>query len=120
MKQTIAGHKKALTNQMPFLHKNTITREHLARSIRRHTGINITISADMVDKLIGVMIKNICQDSQLKIRMFGSFSIRKKSARIGRNPKTMVAAEIPARQVLKFKSAPTLKKMINDNIDSIS
>ena len=106
--------------QMPFLHKNTITREHLARSVRRHTGINITQSASIVDNIIRVMISIIHNEKQLKIRMFGSFSVRKKNARIGRNPKTMVEAEIVARNVLKFKSAPTLKKMINDNIQAIS
>jgi integration host factor subunit alpha len=106
--------------QMPFFHKNTITREHLAKAIRRHTGINITITAEMVDHIIDIMTSSILETNQLKIRLFGSFSTRTKSARIGRNPKTMIEAAIPARKVVKFKAAPTLKKMINDNIQSIA
>jgi integration host factor subunit alpha len=105
---------------IPYLQKNTITREHLARAVKRSTGLNISKSSTIVDQIIELLSAAVASDKQIKIRLFGSFSTKQKSARVGRNPKTMAVADIPARKVVKFKVAPTLKKRINDNISSIS
>ncbi|KIE04585.1 Integration host factor, alpha subunit [Candidatus Jidaibacter acanthamoeba] len=102
------------------LNKSTITREFLARAIKRESGINITKSSEMVDQLINFLISRICEDYEIKIRLFGSFISKSKKERLGRNPKTMEEATIPARKVVKFKVAPKLKKRINDNIHLIS
>ncbi|AEI88833.1 MAG: Bacterial nucleoid DNA-binding protein IHF-alpha [Candidatus Midichloria mitochondrii] len=107
------------TKQMPFLQQNTITREHLARSIRRYTSLNINKASEVVDDIIDSLLNAILSNKQVKIRLFGLFTIKKKKSRTGRNPKTMVEAEISARDIVKFKVAPTLKKRINDNIDNI-
>ncbi len=96
--------------------KNTVTRETLARAIKRETGITVNKASTMVDQAIEIMAEAIKVDKTIKIRLFGTFSTKSKNARIGRNPKTMIEATIPARKVVKFKVAPTLKKRINGNI----
>ncbi len=97
----------------------TITREHLARAIKRETGINMNRSSKMVDQIISYLIKNIKAQNEVALRMFGSFYIKDKKERMGRNPKTMVETVIPARKVVKFRIASSLKKRINDNIHLI-
>lgn len=102
-----------------FLRKNTITREYLARAIKRHTGLNINKASVIIDQIIASLTKHICDNKNVKIRLFGSFSTKHKNARVGRNPKNMQEVEILERTIPRFKIAPTLKKRINDNIDSI-
>jgi len=102
-----------------FLQQNTITREHLARSMRRYTNLNISKASEIVDDIIESLSNAILDNKQIKVRLFGIFSIKQKNARTGRNPKTMVETPIPARRIVRFKIAPTLKKRINDNIENI-
>ena len=73
-------------------------------------------SAEFVDQFIDVVTLNLNKGYTVRFRLFGTFSIKHKNARVGRNPKTMIEAPIPERNVIKFKVAPTLKKRINDNI----
>lgn len=100
--------------------QNTVTRESIARAIKRDSGIAINQASDLVDQVLNMFIDSICNGTNVKIRLFGSFTIKNKKARIGRNPKTMEEATIPARTVVKFRVAPTLKMRINDNINMIS
>lgn len=103
-----------------YYRKNTITREALAKAIKRDTGIPSNRSSKIVDQLVDIMTDAIQENFEIKIRRFGSFQTKQKSERLGRNPKTMVQAKIPARKVIKFKVAPTLKKRINSNIHQIN
>ena len=100
-----------------YYKKNTVTRESLARAVKRATGLTVNKSSELVDQLIDTMVAAIKEDVTVKIRLLGTFSTKCKSARIGRNPKTMVEAKIPARKVVRFRIAPTLKKKINSNIN---
>lgn len=103
-----------------YTKQNTVTRESLAKAIKRNNGVAVNQGAKIVDKLFDAIIDNIKKGNQVKLRLFGIFYSKKKNSRIGRNPKTMKEATIPARQVMKFKIAPTLKKRINSNINQIS
>ncbi|MDF3047956.1 MAG: ihfA [Candidatus Midichloriaceae bacterium] len=100
--------------------KNTLTREHLARAIKRETGLPINRALEIVDDVFESLVDELCDNGVAKLRLFGTFSTKKKNARIGRNPKSLVEAIIPERIVVKFKVAPTLKKRINTNIHLIS
>ncbi|MCE2993244.1 MAG: HU family DNA-binding protein [Alphaproteobacteria bacterium] len=100
--------------------KNTITREHLARAIKRETGLPINRSLELVDQVFTSMSSSLVDGEDVKIRLFGSFSTKRKNARVGRNPKNLKEALIPERTVVKFKVAPTLKKRINTNIHLIN
>ena len=64
------------------------------------------------------MINSIAEEEELKIASFGSFKVRKKSKRIGRNPKTGKEAVISPRQVLLFKPSPYLRKNVHLRKDS--
>ena len=99
--------------------KSTITREFLSNAIKREMGININKASTLVDYIVRYMIEHISSGNTIKIRLFGTFTTRSKAARVGRNPKTMESAAIPAREVVKFKVAPKLKKKINDNINLV-
>lgn len=102
-----------------FFKKNTITREYLARSIKRETGLAINKASEIVDDIFDGLLDAIKKGDSVKIRMFGSFTTKRKNARVGRNPKNLQEAVIPERTVVKFKVAPTLKKRINGNIKHI-
>ncbi len=99
--------------------KNTLTREHLARAIKRDTGMPINRALDIVDQVFQSLVGALTDKKTVKIRLFGSFTTKRKNSRIGRNPKSLVEAVIPERTVVKFKVAPTLKKRINSNIHLI-
>lgn len=102
-----------------YTNKITITRDHLAKSIKQGTGLQINRASKIIDGIINCISEGLAEGKEVKIRLFGSFYTKTKNARMGRNPKTMAAAEISAREVIKFKVAPKLKKRINDNIHLI-
>lgn len=116
----VYGDNMSNVKMMQFLQPATVTREDLARSVRRYTRLSMKEAAMLVDQIIDSMSDAVLADKMVKIRLFGIFSTRQKKERMGRNPKTMVEAVIAARKVLKFKPAPTLKKRINANIEGIS
>lgn len=94
--------------------EGTITRAKLSDALHQRLGISRQNSAQLVDLLLEEMIQGIIKDEQLKIASFGTFSVRKKRERIGRNPKTKESAVITARKVLSFKPSLMLKGKIND------
>lgn len=100
--------------------KNTVTREQLARAIKRDVNMPINQALRLVDQVFDELTNAIIDGSEIKIRLFGSFTTKQKNPRVGRNPKSLVEALIPARRVVKFKVAPTLKKRINSNIHLIA
>ena len=100
--------------------KRTVTREYLSGAIKNATGITLKRSSDIVSQILDTMTYAIKDGRIIKIRMFGTFSTKIKNPRIGRNPKTMEESVISKRIVVKLKAAPTLRKMINQNINMIS
>ena len=106
-------------NNMQNPNKYTITREYLAKSIKKEVGVSSVDASDIVDEILDFMMRGISQGKEVKIRMFGSFSRKSKKERVGRNPKTKEEAKIEARDIVRFKIAPKLKKRINDNIHLI-
>ena len=96
--------------------KSTLTRESLAKALKREMGISVKNSALIIDQIIDILTSSISQRTEVRIRLFGSFYITSKSERMGRNPKTMIEAKISARDVVRFKVAPTFRKRINQNI----
>jgi integration host factor subunit alpha len=98
------------------MEKTTVTRDKVARAIKRETGVNIKKAAEILDDALLAIIDKLKYDKLVSIRLFGTFSTSQKKQRVGRNPKTMKEAVIPARKVVRFKVSPTLKKRINDNI----
>ena len=94
--------------------KKNFTRKEIVNSIYRNLGFSKNFSSNVVDDLFETIIQSIIKFDKLKISSFGTFEIKNKKERIGRNPKTKVKAKIPARKVVKFIPSLSIKKKINN------
>lgn len=90
----------------------TLTRADLAETINRRMGLSRAESLALVEALIGKMCDAMSDGENVKISGFGSFILRDKSERIGRNPKTGVEVPITPRRVLTFRASQKLKDRI--------
>jgi integration host factor subunit alpha len=92
---------------------NTITRAHLAESIYTQVGLSRNESADLLEMVLERMSGTLEAGESVKISGFGTFSVRQKGRRIGRNPKTGVEVPILPRRVLVFRPSQVLKAHVN-------
>ena len=91
----------------------TVTRAHLAEAVYREIGLSRNESADLVETVLREMSDSLARGEAVKISSFGSFSVRQKGARVGRNPKTGEEVPILPRRVLVFRASNVLKSRIN-------
>ena len=94
--------------------EETLTRADLAEAVYEEVGLSRNESSDLVESVIDEMSDALARGDNVKISSFGSFSVRQKGARVGRNPKTGVEVEIKPRKVLVFKASHILKDAINE------
>ena len=92
--------------------EKTLTRMDLSEAVFREVGLSRNESADLVESVLQLMSDALAQGETVKISSFGTFSVRDKSARVGRNPKTGEAIRIEAKKSAKFKAG----KELNDKI----
>ena len=92
-----------------------LTKKEIINSIYMQIGFSKKISEILLTDVFEIILKNIINEEKVKIAKFGTFSLRKKKQRIGRNPKTGVETKIFPRKVVKFKPSLSLKKKINQN-----
>ncbi len=92
---------------------HTITRADLAEAGYQQVGLSRDESAELVEVVLDEIAKTLINGDNLKISSFGSFSIRQKGQRVGRNPKTGVEVPILPRRVLVFRASHVLKDRIN-------
>ena len=78
-------------------------------------GYSKKISETLLEDIFEIILKNIIDNKKVKIAKFGTFSLRKKKQRIGRNPKTKESKIIYERNVILFKASKDFKKYINNN-----
>ena len=91
----------------------TVTRADLADAIYRAVGLSRSESADMVEVVLGEISDTIAQGETVKLSSFGSFLVRSKGERLGRNTKTGVEVPISPRRVIVFKASNVMKARIN-------
>lgn len=91
----------------------TVTRADLAEAVYRCVGLSRAESADLVEVVLQEICDTIETGETVKLSSFGSFVVRDKSERIGRNPKTGVEVPISPRRVMVFKPSNILKARIN-------
>lgn len=91
----------------------TITRADLAEAVWQGVGLSRNESADLVDYVLDEISNALVRSEAVKISSFGSFTVRQKGRRIGRNPKTGVEVPILPRKVLIFRASHILKDRIN-------
>ncbi len=95
---------------------HTITRADLAEAVYRQVGLSRKESGALVQTVLGEIADTLCRGEPVKLSSFGAFLVREKKERIGRNPKTGVAAPITERKVLTFKPSSVLKARVNGNL----
>jgi integration host factor subunit alpha len=96
----------------------TVTRADLSEAVYQEVGLSRNESADLVESVLQEISDALVQGETVKISSFGSFSVRQKGQRIGRNPKTGEEVPILPRRVLVFRASHVLKDRINSDIAS--
>ena len=91
----------------------TLTRADLAEAVVRKVGLPRNESQDLVELVLNEISTALAQGEQVKLSSFGSFGIRQKGQRIGRNPKTGKEVPITPRRVLVFRPSNIMKDRIN-------
>ena len=95
-----------------------LTKKDLINSIYMQIGFSKNISENLIDELLSTITENLINEKVLKLSGFGTFSIRTKKSRIGRNPKTKEQKTITDRDVVLFKASKRFKDLVNSNNDS--
>ncbi len=90
----------------------TLTRADLAEALNREIGLSRADSAEMVEKILFHMCESLSRGENVKISGFGTFVLRDKGERIGRNPKTGVEVPIAPRRVLTFRASQMMRDRI--------
>ena len=93
---------------------HTVTRAHLSEAVYQEVGLSRNESADLVEAILNEISEALARGEPVKISSFGSFSVRQKGQRIGRNPKTGEEVPILPRRVLIFRASHVLKSRINN------
>ena len=90
-----------------------LTKKDLVNSIYMQLGFSKQISENLIEEFFSLIILNIKSEKKLKLSKFGTFAIRKKKSRIGRNPKTKESKNISSRNVVLFKASKEFKEFVN-------
>ncbi len=91
----------------------TVTRAHLAETIYTQVGLSRNESAALLESVLARVARALEEGQSVKISGFGTFSVRQKGRRVGRNPKTGVEVPILPRRVLVFRPSQVLKAHVN-------
>lgn len=93
----------------------TVTRADIAEALYNELRLSRVESSELVDAVLDEMADALVRGESVKISSFGSFSVRQKAERVGRNPKTGVEVPITPRRVLSFRASHVLKDRMNGN-----
>ncbi len=91
----------------------TLTRADLSEAVHRQIGLSRSESADLVKSMLDMMSEHLVQGETVKLSSFGTFMVRSKNGRVGRNPKTGEEVPITPRRVLVFRPSQVMKNVIN-------
>ena len=91
-----------------------LTKKDLVNLVYMQIGYSKAISENLIDEYISLIISNLIKNNKLKISNFGTFVVREKKSRIGRNPKTKEEKKISQRKVILFRPSKEFKLFINE------
>ena len=91
-----------------------LTKKDLVNSIYMQIGYSKKVSETLLEEFFVILLNNLIQKKIVKISKFGTFYLKEKKQRIGRNPKTKEETIISARNVISFKPSKEFKKFVND------
>ena len=92
----------------------TTTRSSLSEAVFKNVGLSRNESSALVDSVFNEILKSLIEGDDVKISSFGTFIVRNKKERIGRNPKTGEEVPITARSVVTFRASNVLKSRVNN------
>ena len=90
-----------------------LTKKDLVNLVYMQLGFSKRISENLIEDFLATIVTNIKQEKKLKLSKFGTFTIRQKKSRIGRNPKTKEVKVISSRDVVLFKPSKEFKEYVN-------
>tara|TARA_Y100001970_G_C13996694_1_gene731109 strand:- start:577 stop:876 length:300 start_codon:yes stop_codon:yes gene_type:complete len=90
-----------------------LTKKDLVNLIYMQLGYSKQISENLINDFLLTILNNIKKEKKLKLSNFGTFTVRQKKSRVGRNPKTKETKEISSREVVLFKPSKEFKDFIN-------
>ncbi len=96
------------------MEEKTVTRADLSEAVYQELGLSRNWSNRLVEDMLEEIADALVDGESVKISSFGTFSVREKGERMGRNPRTGEGAVIRPRRVLKFRPSTVLKKRVND------
>ena len=90
-----------------------LTKKDLVNLVYMQLGFSKQISENLIEDFLATILQNIISEKKLKLSKFGTFRIRQKKSRIGRNPKTKESKIISSRDVVLFKASKEFKELVN-------
>tara|TARA_Y100000816_G_scaffold197861_1_gene144869 strand:- start:760 stop:1050 length:291 start_codon:yes stop_codon:yes gene_type:complete len=92
-----------------------LTKKEIINSLYMQLGFSKKILENILEDFLDILLKELIKNKKVKISKFGTFILRNKKSRIGRNPKTLEKKIIQERNVILFRPSRDLKKYINEN-----
>ena len=92
-----------------------LTKKEIINSIYMQLGFSKKISENLLEDFLSILLNELIKNKKVKIPKFGTFELRYKKSRLGRNPKTLEKKIISDRNVILFKPSKDLKNFINSN-----
>ena len=90
-----------------------LTKKDLVNLVYMQIGFSKQVSENLIEEFFSIITENLKKEKKIKLSKFGTFTIREKKARIGRNPKTKEEKKISKRNVILFKPSKEFKEYIN-------
>ena len=95
-----------------------LTKQEIVNSIFMQIGYSKKVSETLLEDFFDIILQNLKKSKKVKIAKFGTFELRRKKSRIGRNPKNGLRVEIPARNTIRWKMSKQLFKLLNNESNS--
>ena len=92
--------------------ERTITRADIVDALHDEVGLTRQDSSDFLERVLELICEELVADNSVKLARFGNFVVRRKNARVGRNPKTGEEAPISARRVVTFRPSPLMRQRV--------
>lgn len=96
--------------------EQTITRADIVDAIVREVGLTRQDSSAFLERVLELVCQELVEDRSVKLARFGNFVVRRKNARVGRNPKTGEEAPITARRVVTFRPSPLMRQRVEASL----
>ena len=93
--------------------KKNLTRKNITNKLHARLGLSKNLLGNILDNIFESIISELIIKKKIKISSFGTFEVKNKSERIGRNPKNKIEFKISQRKIVKFKASEIIKKKLN-------